>query len=188
MMKKKIALVTLALLVLSNVALAKFSDEFKAQYPTKYKITQEQDASGKINTIEEYKLFNGNGLALSVKSLNGEKHCGMFFQYFGNSWKFYDKLLWGDGNNVHEFVLIGKPARNVVSGGKVIEVLAFRVVPSEVKNAIAISTHSEREGTKVILSSTPLKTGNDYTDKMNASLWTKWVKAINDAEKLMAEN
>ena len=58
-MKKKIAIAAvLVTLLINNVATANFSDEYKAKYPKRVKITTEQARSGKTYTKTAYKLFD----------------------------------------------------------------------------------------------------------------------------------
>lgn len=194
-MIKKMAVVTALLMLLSNVALAKFSDEWKAQNPGKYTIKTDQDISGKVSTIEEYQLFKAKGLELTVGIVDGVKACNLYLFYSGKQWKFFDKLYWGDGNEAHEFVMIGEPAHRV-SNGYVHELMCFRANPTELKKAITISSHSKQDGNWLRLTANPQPRTAGPIAKGSAEAfrlqdeqiyWRRWTKALDDAEKLMAE-
>ncbi len=192
-MIKKIAVVTVLLLAMSNIALAKFSDEWKAQNPGKYTIKTEQDISGKVSTIEEYRLFKDMGLELTVGVVDGVKACNLYLFYSGRQWMFYDKLYWGDGTTAHEFTMIGEPTHRA-NGGYVHELICFRANPTELKKAITISSHGKQEGNRVRLTANPPSSENVVKGSVEAFRiqdakirWRNWTKALDDAEKLMAE-
>ena len=175
-MKKKIAIVTaLIVLLVSNVALAKFSDEYKAKYPKNVKTSTRQLKSGKISTTTDYDVFKSKsgGLSLKVSGLSGIKVAFLTFGYAGNSWRFYDGLSWGDGKEAHKIPLGMKPTRQVFRGG-VSEVLVAGINPADLQKAIVIHAHSERNGDEVIMNE-------------NNKRWGEWIAAVNAAVMLMQE-
>ena len=177
-MIKKIAVVATSLLVLSNVAFAKFSDEYKKAYPKNVKVTQKQTAAGKMITRTWYYLFegktNGGKLALQVIDDGGtDKSCALFWTWTGNKWKFYDKLTWGDGEKVHDLLPAIRPTRQV-GRGYVLEQIATEANPEELKNAVIVSAHTQNHLSDILLNA-------------QSKDWAAWKKAIEDAEKIMTE-
>lgn len=177
-MVKRIALIATALILLSNVGMAKFSDDYKAANPKNVKVTTKQNSAGKMVTTTWYSLFesktNGGTLALQlIDTGEDEKLCALYWTWTGNRWKFYDKLTWGDGEKVHDLLPAIKPQRQV-GRGYVLEQIATGAKPEELKNAVILSAHTQNSLTDILLNA-------------QSKDWEKWKKALDDAEKLIAE-
>lgn len=176
-MKKKIVIVAfLAITLLSNVAIANYSEEYKTLYPKNVIVRTSQTKSGKTSTHVQYKIFKApklGGLSLTIHDIDGVKTCAMAFSYLGDSWRFYDKFSWGDGNTVHEEKLFFGPLRQA-TGGRVIESITAIVNPVELKNAIVVHAHSQRNGDELIMNETNKR-------------WEEWKTALDIADKLISD-
>ncbi len=179
-MKKIIVMAALLSLLLSNIALAKFSDEYKRMHPDNVTVTTEQAPSGKMVTTTTYKLFrtgkyiNAHGLSITLHVTPEFKVCFLSFYEENKFWKFYDGMIWGDGQTAHNIPLFKKPLRKV-ERGFVRERITAEINPSELKKAVAISVHSERDGTVISLN-------------QSNPLWPAWKNALDAAEKIMSES
>ena len=173
-MKKLFTAVLIMAMAVSSIAFAGYSDEYKAKHPTRVKVYTEQDLSGKTVTTEEYKLFNnGKGFSLGLKKTNDYRYAYVQFFYNGKFWRFYRGFTWGDGNNIHDLKLFIDPVRNVGSG-RVTELLFATIKTTELKNAVIIHAHSDKNGPEVMIGSSDPR-------------WAEWKTALEDAEKLLAE-
>lgn len=175
---KKIILIatTLAALLISNVAAAKFSDEYKAQHPKNVIVKTGQTKAGKMSTHIQYQVLKSpklGGLSLTVHDIDGVKTCMLAFSYSGDRWHFYDKFSWGDGKEAHEEKLFLPPTR-LVRGGRVTEYIMTLVNPAEMKTAVVVHAHSERNGDELIM--------NEANKR-----WPEWKAALDAAEKLINE-
>jgi len=177
-MKKSIlATVLISSLLLSGTALAKFSDEYKAQHPKDVIVKTTQTKSGKMSTFTQYKIFKApklGGLGLTVNDMDGIKLLAISYSYSGKFWRFYDGFSWGDGKEAHDVKLFIKPNRSV-GGGRVVELITALVNPTEMKTAVVVHAHSDKGGNEII---------------MNAAhpRWKEWKEALDVAEKLLSEN
>lgn len=174
-MKKKIAIAAvLAALLISNVATAKYSDEYKAQHPKNVIVKTSQTKAGKMSTHIQYQVLKApklGGLSLTVHDIDGIKTCMMAFSYAGDRWRFYDKLSWGDGTQAHEEKLFLPPSRSS-RGGRVVEYIMALANPTEMKTAVVVHAHSARNGDELIM--------NEANKR-----WPEWKAALDAAEKLM---
>lgn len=169
---------TALMLLISNVALAKFSDDYKKAYPKNVKVTTKQNSAGRMVTTTWYYLFEGkvNGGKLALQLIDGggsDKFCALYYTWTGNKWKFYDKLTWGDGEKVHDLLPVLKPTRQV-GRGYVLEQLATAANPTELKNAVIVSAHTQNSLSDILLNA-------------QSKDWASWKKALDDAEKILAE-
>ncbi len=168
-MKKLFTIVTLlATLLATNIADAKFSDEYKAKYPRRVKTTTTQLPSGRFSTSTDYFLFKANptGLSLRVSEIDGIKVCFINYVYKGRYWNFYYKISWGDGNASYDNTTLMK-YRDTFRGG-VIEIITTAVNPEELKNAIVFHAHSENYAPEVILNESHKR-------------WKEWQEAVEAA-------
>lgn len=176
-MKKTILIAaTLAALLISNVAAAKYSDEYKAQHPKNVVVKTSQTKAGKMSTHIQYQVLKSpklGGLSLTVHDIDGIKTCMLAFSYSGDRWHFYDKFSWGDGKEAHEEKPFLPPSR-LARGGRVTEYIMTLVNPTEMKTAVVVHAHSERNGDDLIMNETNKR-------------WPEWKAALEDAEKLMGE-
>ena len=177
-MKKLFTVITLMLVLLaSNIADAKFSDECRKAYPRNVKTWTSQLKSGKMSTTTQYNVFKGKpgGLSLRVSDFDGIKVCYISYAYNGDEWRFYDGLSWGDEKEAHEIKLISKPRFDTYNHGHgAIEILTAGINPEHLKKAIVIHAHSERHGNEVIMNE-------------NHECWKEWQAAVDAAVKLMEE-
>ena len=99
-MIKNLVLTAAVLLALSNVAFAKFSDDYKAQYPKNVTVNNKQLPTGQFETETIYSLFEAStvegfwewkGTKLYVIDKNGSKNCVLMVTWNGRGWKNYDK-------------------------------------------------------------------------------------------------
>lgn len=173
-MKKLFAAVLIMAMAVSSVAFAGYSDEYKAKYPARVKVKTEQDLSGKTVTTEEYRLFNnGKGFSLGLRKSNDYKYAYIQYFYNGKFWRFYKGFTWGDGNNIHDLNLFIDPSRTVGSGF-VMEIILASVNPTELKNAIIVHAHSDKNGPEIMIGSSDPR-------------WAEWKTALEDAEKILAD-
>ena len=172
-MKKIIAIVTLLVsLLLSNVAAAKFSDEYKAKYPQRVKTTTTQMTNGQMHTSTEYKLFKRNlptgRIKLDVKlSEKGPDLCFLTVSTYGDSeLNPIRELTWGDGQEAHKIPLFYS---DFVRGGfrRYAELAIATVNPAELKNAIVISLDR-----KAVINE-------------SSKYWKEWQEALDTADRLM---
>ena len=177
-MKKLFTVITLMIVLLaSNIADAKFSDEYRKAHPRNVKTWTDQLKSGKMSKTTQYNVFKGKpgGLSLRVSDLDGVKVCLISYAYNGDEWRFYDGLSWGDGKESHDIRLISKPRFDTYNRGHgAIEILTAGINPEHLKNAIVIHAHSERHGNEVIMNKEHKR-------------WKEWQEAVDSAAKLMAE-
>ena len=113
-MKKILAIVTLlTALLASNVADAKYSDEYKAQHPSRVKTQKTITASGRAAIFTRYKLFSrwfGDGLLeLTVSDCNDIKICTICYRVSGHSPREFVNFTWGNLDNIHEKRVVDRP-------------------------------------------------------------------------------
>ena len=179
-MKKLFAIVTLlATLMTANMADAKFSDEYRAKYPKRVKVTTQLKANGKTIKNVEYKLFKrriGTGhLQLNVNvSDDIVKLCTITFWRFDTYPKDYNKLRWGDGKETHDWE---KQIISYNDHGKYVEyqnVLIAHTFNFEcLEKAVVFSAHHFYQDDIII-------------DKSH-KYWNEWMEALNAASKIMSE-
>ena len=177
-MKKIFAFVlTIALVIASNTAFAKFTDEYKAQYPNRVKTTTEQLSSGQWYTKTEYKLFDRgveHGRLKLILQLNdkGPDLCFLSFRSLGNSSpKTINSLSWGGGEKAHDIKMFFSYLtgaghhcdRSYAALGMA------HINPTELKQAIVISANDE-----VVLNQSHKR-------------WKEWQEALDAAEKILEE-
>ena len=172
-MKKIIAIVTLLVsLLLSNVAAAKFSDEYKAKYPRRVKTTTTQMTNGQMHTSTEYKLFKRNLPTGRIKldvtlSDKGPDLCFLTVSTYGDSeLNPIRELTWGDGQEAHKIQLFYS---DFVRGGfrRYAELAIATVSPAELKKAIVISLDR-----KAVINE-------------SSKYWKEWQEALDTADRLM---
>ena len=190
-MLKKIAATTAALLMLSNIAFAKFSDDYKAKYPKNVSTSTEQLPSGKMQTTTSYLVFDGakstppwspnegrpgiNYIKLFVIDTNGVKTCTLRIEWAGyDSWKDYDAISWGDGETAHQMPLKSRPFRGKTYMSNYHEKVRVAANPTDLTKAIVISAHRENGSSDIVF------------NQANKD-WDKWKASLEDAEKLLAE-
>ena len=172
-MKKIIAIVALLIsLLLSNVAAAKFSDEYKAKYPRRVKTTTTQMTNGQMHTSTEYKLFKRNLPTGRIKldvtlSEKGPDICFLTVSTYGDSeLNPIRELTWGDGQEAHKIKLFYSDF--VRSGFRRYAELAIATVsPAELKKAIVISLDR-----KAVINE-------------SSKYWKEWQEALDTADKLI---
>lgn len=172
-MKKIIAIVTLLVsLLLSNVAAAKFSDEYKAKYPRRVKTSTTQMTNGQMHTSTEYKLFKRNLPTGRIKldvtlSDKGPDICFLTVSTYGDSeLNPIRELTWGDGQEAHKIKLFYSDF--VRSGFRRYAELAIATVsPAELKKAIVISLDR-----KAVINE-------------SSKYWKEWQEALDTADRLM---
>lgn len=172
-MKKIIAIVALLVsLLLSNVAAAKFSDEYKAKYPRRVKTTTTQMTNGQMHTSTEYKLFKRNLPTGRIKldvtlSDKGPDLCFLTVSTYGDSeLNPIRELTWGDGKEAHKIQLFYS---DFVRGGfrRYAELAIATVSPAELKKAIVISLNR-----KAVINE-------------SSKYWKEWQEALDTADRLM---
>ena len=176
-MKKLFTIITLMVAIMvSNMAEAKFSDEYREKYPRRVKTTTKQLPNGQMRTTTEYKLFDrevDNGrLKLMIYFGDYIDWCYISFTSLGNNrLKTIDSLSWGDGKYNHDL----KMNFSYLTGSKVRGERSFaalgtaRINPTDLKDAIVINANDE-----VVFYSSHKR-------------WKEWLEALNAAEKLMSE-
>ena len=181
-MKKLFAVATLlATLMASNIADAKFSDEYKAKYPKRVKVTTEVASSGRKYTRITYKLFSRSidGIPFKMVFTTSDdiiKFCDLVYGSVTSRPYGFTGFSWGDGKNRHDigkrFAYTDRWGRdkyfNFISSG------INRSELAEMKNAIILSVHGGGSPTKKLL---------DKSDKH----WKEWEEALNAAIELMNE-
>ena len=177
-MKKAFAIITLLVALLtSNAADAKFSDEYKAQYPKRVKTQKIITDSGRPTTSTRYKLFSrwlSDGLfELAVMDYNGIKVCTICYGINGNSPREFLNFTWGDGENAHEIQTLSSESKSI-GYNRFSDFIDAVVDPKLLKTATVISVHDSN------LRSEPLI----YESHKR---WKEWKEAIDAAEKIMNE-
>lgn len=177
-MKKAFAIITLLVALLtSNAADAKFSDEYKAQYPKRVKTQKIITDSGRPTTSTRYKLFSrwlSDGLfELAVMDYNGIKVCTICYGINGNSPREFLNFTWGDGENAHEIQTLSSESKSI-SFNRFSDFIDARVNPKLLKTATVISVHDSYLHSEHLI----------YESHKR---WKEWKKAIDAAEKIMNE-
>ena len=172
-MKKKIAIAAvLAALLINNVATANFSDEYKAKYPKRVKITTEQARSGKTYTKTAYKLFDrklqSGRLKLDLEmNTSGPDLCFLTFSTYGDSRiNPIRSLSWGDGQQAYEIKIFHSSVLHPAVG-RFAELAIATVRPEKLQKAIIFNA-----GHIVIINE-------------SSKEWKDWKEAINAADKIM---
>lgn len=178
-MKKFLATAVLAAslvaMTVPGIAEAGYCDEYKAKYPKNVQTKTSQLKSGKMSTTTDYNVYKSKmgGLSLKVADLDGIKVAFLSFSYSGDSWRFYDGLSWGDGQESHDIPLGMRPTRQAFRGG-VAEVLVVGINPVDLQKAVVIHAHSERNGDEVVM--------NEQHKR-----WAEWREAVDAAVKIMQD-
>ena len=174
-MKKTILIAaTLAALLISNVAAAKYSDEYKAQHKRQVETITTQLPSGQKYTRDIFKLFDRqiSGGKIRLKAEVGRPGPRILYLTYAATGKSYptgiNEMTWGDGKDAHKMrVFFYDYSR--ISHKNYTELAIATVNPERLKNAIVISV----EGAAVFSES--------------SKHWPEWKAALEDAEKLMGE-
>lgn len=172
-MKKKIAFITLLALLLCNAAAAKYSDEYKAQYPKRVKVETRQLRSGQTYQKTIFKLFDKKlqtgRLKLDLELDNsGPDICFLTFSTYGSrDFGTIKDMSWGDGKEAHDIKIVSTSA--VYSRGTFADLVIATVQPSKIKNAIVINA-----GINPIIGQTSKE-------------WKEWQAAVNAADRLIKE-
>lgn len=174
-MKKTILIAaTLAALLISNVAAAKYSDEYKAQHKRQVETITTQLPSGQKYTRDIFKLFDRQipGGKIRLKAEVGRPGPRILYLTYAATGKSYptgiNEMTWGDGKKAHKMrVFFYDYSR--ISHKNYTELAIATVNPEQLKNAIVISV----EGAAVFSES--------------SKHWPEWKAALEDAEKLMGE-
>ena len=173
-MKKKLVITPLLICMLaSNTAAAKYSDEYKAQYPKRVKVETRQLRSGQTYQKTIFKLFDkklqAGRLKLDLELDNsGPDICFLTFStYSGRDFGTIKEMSWGDGKEAHEIKIFFTDA--VYSCGTFADLAIATVRPADLKKAIIISA-----GITPIISQTSKE-------------WKEWQAAVNAADRLIRE-
>ncbi len=177
-MKKTFAIITLLVALLtSNAADAKFSDEYKAQYPKRVKTQKIITDSGRPATSTRYKLFSRwleDGLfELAVMDYNGIKICTISYGINGTSPREFVNFTWGDGENVHEIQTLSSESKSI-NFNRFSDFIDAKVNPNLLKTATVISVHDSYLHSEHLI----------YESHKR---WKEWKEALNAAEQLMNE-
>ena len=177
-MKKILAIVTLlTALLASNVADAKYSDEYKAQHPSRVKTQKTITASGRAAIFTRYKLFSrwfGDGLLeLTVSDCNDIKICTICYRVSGHSPREFVNFTWGDGENVHAIKPISSSCE-VIGPNRFSDFIDAEANPKVLKDAKVISVYDSSCRSEPLI----------YESHKR---WKEWKEAIDAAEKIMNE-
>ena len=180
LMKKLFTIITLMVAIMvSNIADAKFSDEYRAKYPKRVKVTTQLNANGKTIKKVEYKLFNrriGTGhLQLSVNvSDDIVKLCTITFWRFDTYPKEYNKICWGDGKEAHDW------ETQIISYDDFGKHVGYQNV------LIAHTFNFECLEKAVVFSAHHFYQDDIIIDKSH-KYWDEWIEALKAASKIMSE-
>ncbi len=181
-MKKMFTIVTLlAALLAANIADAKFSDEYKAKYPRRVKVTTKMQASGKTVTDVTYNLFSHtlNGIPFKIVLTVSDDIIKVCLFSAGTATDRPEKLsnfAWGDGEKSHDL----KPFISYTERRghhKYVNFLSSNVMGTDLKkmkNAVAFSIQGPGGYWQPVL----------YPSHKH---WKEWQEAIDAAEKIMSE-
>ena len=177
-MKKIFTIVALlAALLTSTTADAKYSDEYKAQHPSRVKTQKTITASGRAAIFTRYKLFSrwfGDGLLeLTVSDCNDIKICTICYRVSGHSPREFVNFTWGDGENVHEIKLINS-CTEVIGLNRFSDFIDAEADPKVLNAAKVISVYDSSFHSEPLI----------YESHKR---WKEWKEAINAAEQLMNE-
>lgn len=175
-MKKLFAVIALMTsLLATNAVDAKFSDEYKAKYPKRVKITKTISATGAPVVSTRYKLFNrwlnDGPFELAIMDYNGIKICTICYGTNSSNPREFTHFTWGDGNNAYEIQLLSGYCKSI-GPDRYSDFIDAMVEPTALKNAVVISVHD------ISLRSEPII----YESHKR---WKEWQNAIAAAEKIM---
>lgn len=182
-MKKLFAIVTLlATLMVINVADAKFSDEYRAKYPRRVKVTTKMDASGKSSTMTTYKLFkyrvNDVDFDITLRDFGGLiKFCTFNCGTLTGRPAGLSNFAWGDGERAHDLNWHKIAYIDRFRSGNFFNYLSVEVTRTdleEMKKAVAFSVQGPGAPNKPILFASHKR-------------WKDWQEAIDAAEKIISE-
>lgn len=181
-MKKLFAIVTLlATLMATNVADAKFSDEYRAKYPKRVKVETDMFSSGKVYTRITYNLFKHTykditfSIVLTVSD-DIIKICHFSAGTITDRPAKLTNFAWGDGEKRHDIKTIMSYTERQ-GRHKFFNFLSSNVMGAdlkEMKNAVAFSIQGPGGYREPIL----------YPSHKH---WKEWQEAIDAAEKIMNE-
>lgn len=181
-MKKLFAIITLVVaLMVTNMADAKFSDEYKAKYPKRVKVETDMFSSGQTYTRITYTLFKHTikditfSIVLTVSD-DIIKICHFSAGTITDRPAGLISFTWGDGKNSHDIkTLMSYTERQ--GREKYFNFLSSNVMGTDLKdmkNAVAFSI---------------LGPGGQWSPILYPShkYWKEWQEAIDAAEKIMSE-
>ena len=181
-MKKLFAIVTLlATLMTTNIAAAKFSDEYRAKYPKRVKVVTKMEASGRTVTDITYKLFKHTikditfSIVLTVSD-DIIKICNFSAGTITDRPASLTNFAWGDGKKRHDIKTFMSYTER--QGHKnYFSFLSANLLGAdlkEMKNAVAFSIQGPGAPWEPVL----------YPSHKH---WKEWQEAIDAAEKIMSE-
>jgi len=172
-MKRKFTIVALLFsLLLCSTAAAKYSDEYKAKYPKRVKVTTEQARSGKVYAKTAYKLFDRNlqsgRLKLDLEmNTSGPDLCFLTFSTYGDRQiNPIKSLSWGDGQQAHEIKIFYSDVLHPAVG-RFAELAIATVRPEKLQKAIIFNA------------------GHIIIINESSKEWKEWKDAIDAADKIM---
>ena len=182
-MKRFAMLVLIFTLLLSAVAEAKFSDEYKKSHPRRVKVETKLDASGQKVTSTHYTLFKkrlSDGLfMLSVHDSYGIKGCSIAYITSGGTPHRFTKFSWGDGKEAHDIKPLvtysarNEPSQQYVIPNKYSDYIDAHIRPADITGATIISVHDALNSYPIIYES--------------HKLWKEWQEALDAACQIMKE-
>ena len=173
-MKKKIAFIALLALLFCNAAAAKYSDEYKAQYPKRVKVTTEQTSSGQKSQKVTFKLFDrklqSGRLKLDVeKNSHSPDLCFLTFSTYGDSHiNPIKQLTYGDGQQTHEINIFYSDVLHPAVG-RFAELAIATVRPEDLQKAVILNA-----GIITIINE-------------SSKEWKEWKAAVDAAAKIIRE-
>lgn len=181
-MKRFAILTLLCCLFFANIADAKFSDEYRAKYPGRVKVTKRMDASGKNSTMTTYKLFkhrvNDVDFDITLRDFGGLiKFCTLNCGTLTGRPAGLTNYAWGDGEKAHELTWHKIAYIDRFRSGTFFNYLSVEVTKvdlEDMKKAVAFSVQGPGAPNKPILYSSHKR-------------WKDWLEAIEAAEKIMSE-
>lgn len=175
---KRFAIFTLlCCLFFANIADANFGDEYKAKYPKRVKIEKSISPNGKQSKMITYTLFkrqiSAGWLLMQVFDNDGLKLCAIAYGETVSTPKDYIYFSWGDGEKEHKISrLVSYYEREGRNGYH--NFMNATIQPSELKNAVVLSTHYNGYFSDPII-----HVSNKY--------WGEFQEALDIAEKLIKE-
>ena len=180
-MKRLATLILLCCLFSSNIADAKFSDEYRAMYPRRVKVETKLEANGQKSTRTTYTLFkyhyNGSPYKLVFTDCDGFlKFCHLIYGTTTNSSAGFITFSWGDGASVFELkpFLVYTERRYPGSYFHYVSAGIDHHDLDSMERSVTLSLHGGGTVSTVLL------------DKSHKK-WKEWQEALKAAQELMAE-
>ena len=180
-MRKIFPIVLMISLLIPSIVNAKFSDEYRAKYPRRVKVTTSLQPSGKklttvVYTLFKHTLINGRPLQLIVRDRDGIKICSISYGDTTSHPAHYEAFTWGDGEHEHNLKTF-LSFTDRAGHGRYSHFITTQPTGADLENMKDAVVFSVTGGGSI---STPI------LDKSHKR-WDEWQEAVDAAAKIMNE-